>query len=72
MGPSYFACLSMKFKIALASGSFGERARNKMRLWSRCLTVSVSTASLYASHVAGRRLLVLDRIVDFHREYRWS
>jgi 3-carboxymethyl-3-hydroxy-acyl-[acp] synthase len=28
--------------------------------------------SLYASHVTGRRLLVLDRIVDFHREYRWS
>ncbi|HEU5108511.1 MAG TPA: hydroxymethylglutaryl-CoA synthase [Micromonosporaceae bacterium] len=29
-------------------------------------------AKVYASHVEGRGLLVLDRIADYHREYRWS
>ncbi len=27
---------------------------------------------VYGSHVAGRNLLVLDRIENFHRRYRWS
>jgi polyketide biosynthesis 3-hydroxy-3-methylglutaryl-CoA synthase-like enzyme PksG len=27
---------------------------------------------LYASQFAGQRLLVLDRIDNFHREYRWT
>ncbi len=27
---------------------------------------------VYDSHVAGRGLLVLDRVEDFHRRYRWS
>ncbi|MFB6893868.1 hydroxymethylglutaryl-CoA synthase family protein [Kitasatospora sp. NPDC056327] len=29
-------------------------------------------ADVYESHVAGRGLLVLDRVTDFHRRYRWS
>jgi polyketide biosynthesis 3-hydroxy-3-methylglutaryl-CoA synthase-like enzyme PksG len=28
--------------------------------------------TIYASHFAGRNLLVLDRIENFHRQYRWS
>ncbi|MFE0417498.1 hydroxymethylglutaryl-CoA synthase family protein [Streptomyces tendae] len=28
--------------------------------------------ALYASHFAGRGLLVLDRVRDYHREYRWT
>lgn len=28
--------------------------------------------SVLDSHVAGRGLLLLDRIEDFHRVYRWS
>ncbi|MDQ0758944.1 hydroxymethylglutaryl-CoA synthase family protein [Streptomyces canus] len=28
--------------------------------------------SLYASHFAGHGLLVLDRVRDYHREYRWT
>ncbi|RKT17057.1 hydroxymethylglutaryl-CoA synthase [Streptomyces sp. 1114.5] len=29
-------------------------------------------AAVYDSHFAGRGLLVLDEVVDFHRRYRWS
>ena len=29
-------------------------------------------AAVFESEFEGRSLLVLDRIVNFHREYRWS